>query len=274
MSLTPAVRRSVLRWSFGALAAATVAPAMASATVVTLARFTSFHPDLVVTEAAGYKTFVNDLDVSPAGPGSTAVADDVTLAPGTMEVTYRHTFLGGPLQRNRMAFDPTDPYDHDPLLPGDQVRLGLLTLQNGVWGGGRARAEFQVEVRQGGAQVGTWIDELWHQVTENRYPTATEIANNTGPTADDRADIFSFVNNRQLGNIRVREHLDGGSGILTVAVYGRIGSLTPSRLEVLDGDGFIEAATPVPVPSTAWLLPAALAACVLGRRRPRPIGAD
>lgn len=241
------VRRPALARGLAVLAAAAGCGAASAGVVTTEASFNRF-----VSGALGagslYVTRVNGQNVTPAG-GNEVIPIDVDLPAGTTSVTYETQipdFFVPPV--NRVGFRASPSLETPSLPVGTELLLGELSLSNGSWSAALASIAFTVTVRLDGDAVGTWSDVLEHRTL-------------VGATPEENADSFGFRDHPALGTVRVLE-----AGTAFVQIYGRIGSLVPTRFGTVSGDGFLVGATgTVPVPATLLLALAALGVAALAR---------
>jgi hypothetical protein len=220
--------------------------------VTTQVSFTSFSS--TTQPAPLWTTLVNGVDVSPEAVGTDPVAPFTAALPaGTSSVRYE-TFIPNflVLPQNQVDFTVRAPWETAALPVGTELLLGSLTLRNGSWSGSLASLAFSVTVLLDGDVVGTWSDVLEHRTL-------------VGSTPEENADSFGFRDHPSLGTVRVLE-----AASATVEVFGRIGSLVPTRFGAVTGDGFLAGPSgTVPLPATLLLALAALGAAALASPRRR-----
>ncbi len=251
-SRSPAGPARPLRWRRGLLCLALAAGggAASAAIVTTEVSFERFTSGALGADSL-YVTRVNGVDLTPAG-GNAVVPISTRLPAGTRSVSYATEIPGFFVPpTNGVSFTPRTPFEAPSLPVGTELLLGELSLRNGTWSAPLASIAFTVSVLVDGVAVGTWSDVLEHRSL-------------IGTTPEENADSFGFRDHPGLGTVRVYE---GGSAAVTL--FGRIGSLVPSRFGNLTGDGFLATGGggTVPLPGTAWLAAAALLAAGALRRR-------
>jgi hypothetical protein len=144
--------------------------------------------------------------------------------------------------------------------PGIEFLLGTLTLTNGTFWGGRGDHSFGLTVTANGGPLGThsFSDTLVYAITSNVLDP--ELA----------ADVFYLTGRPGLGSIRVFESRDGNS-TGSVDLFGKIGSLTPTRFANPTGGVFLSPDVPqppsVPEPAMLGMVAVALGAVAARRRR-------
>jgi hypothetical protein len=189
------------------------------------------------------------------------VTATANLSPPVTEIVFGVSQLGITYPTNRIQFSAGGG-DVDV---GAEFLLGTFTLENGTW---TEFAEFSFRLQTGSTDSRlaghVFEDTLRFQVT----PT------DPGNTPEQNADYFFFTGNPGLGSMRVYETFDSptGSNTGTIELYGRIGSLNPTRLDNATGGAFLYAGigpippTAVPLPGGLLLLSSALAALAIMRR--------
>jgi hypothetical protein len=218
-----------------------------------------------------FETFINGANVTPAtgcDPVSSTVDQSFALA-GTPGVTFYGTQFGTELTRNGLLFQGAENVAIDAV--GEEVLLGTLYYTNGTWFGSQATFGLRItsSSNDGRFDGHTLSDNIFLQVT----PTVL-----TG-TPEQNADFVYLQNFSTLGSLRVYESFDSptGSNLGWVNVYGRIGSIVPTRFAEVQGAGFLDpgtaiAPTPtgVPEPGTVTLLGSGVILLALRRRRSQP----
>jgi hypothetical protein len=162
---------------------------------------------------------------------------DFDFAPGTSAVD----FFTGSETHNVLQFTPGPVQD---VLPGQEFLIGTFTLQNGNWFGGLGEGDplFTFFARTSSSDL--LLDG--HIFTNVIRYSVTQFA--AGNTPEQNADSFSFLGRPDLGMMSIYEQFDSptGSNFGTVDLYGRIGSLIPTRFANPQGGVFISASVPEP----------------------------
>ena len=195
-----------------------------------------------------------------AGTGTVNLNAGIT-PPATLVEFYFGVFgdsTGFGFIHNMLSFRPGSA----TVNAGDIFRIATLNVQNGSWpvGDGTqnvpARIGFTIKTLSSDPALNNhvWQDTL---IYTNRSVDGGSVADN--------ADLFSFLNNPQMGAFSVN---DGGSG--SIDIMGKIGSLIPLFLANPTGDAFLPAGpapAPAPAPATIALLGLGLAGLGFSRRK-------
>jgi len=168
----------------------------------------------------------------------------LTLGPGTTTIV----FYNAGETRNLLAFTPAPA---QVVSSGDNLFLGTFTLENGSWFGGLGEGDAMFSFQAWTASNDPALNG--HVFTDVIRYYITQGA--AGNTPQDNADVFSFVGRSDLGGMSVYEAFDSptGSNRGSIDLYGRIGSLIPTRFDNAQGGAFI-AAVPEPTAASLWLL--------------------
>jgi hypothetical protein len=176
---------------------------------------------------------------------------------------------------NSLVFTPADPQGYNGT-PGEEFRIGTFTFQNGGWFGttpyndpvlgeqtyALPPSRFQFTV------TATVSDATGNATSTHTFTDVLELLV-TGPTwnnplPEDDADYLSFVGRRDLGYVGAFESSNlppGGSTEGSIDMFGRIGSLVPTRFA--NPQGMVLASeiptAPIPEPHTWALMLAGLA---------------
>jgi hypothetical protein len=167
--------------------------------------------------------------------------------------------------RNLISFTPGPAVD---VTVGAEFLLGTFTITNGTFLGGRGNHALGFTL----TTVSTDPALDGHTFTDSLSFVITLYANNNTP--EQNADYFFFSGNPGLGTMRAYELFDSptGSNTGTIELYGKIGSLIPTRLDNAKGGVFFNSSTgpipsnQVPLPGTLLLVAASLAALRFARR--------
>lgn len=218
----------------------------ASAALVTLhGSFLSFEGAVAYPPgSAGHTEFgpsyINNVQVNPTTPTARPGVGlgSLTLGPGTTTVVFHNAEE----TRNLLAFTPAP---QQSVSSGDNLFIGTFILENGSWFGGLGEGDAMFSF-----QAWTVSDDPalnGHVFTDVIRYHVTQFA--VGNTPQDNADVFSFVGRSDLGGMSVYEMSDSptGSNRGSIDLYGRIGSLIPTRFDNAQGGAFIAA---VPEPSS------------------------
>lgn len=169
---------------------------------------------------------------------------------------FYETQFGSDLTHNGFSFVPFGPTTVANL--GDEFVLGTLTFTNGVWFNRGPVNFFHINLTTSSSDplfnAKTLSDDL---VMDIRL----------GITPEDNADCISFAH-FNVGLLCAYENgVPGKTNTTSALVYGRIGSLIPTRFADVTGGFLIGADVPgVAEPSSLLLLGAGLAACFWRRR--------
>lgn len=165
---------------------------------------------------------------------------------------------------NQLRFTPAPP--QIVMAVGDEFLLGRITYTNGAWStlGSAFRLRLTTASSTAAFNGQVFEDDLVMTVTGND-PARPPLQN---------ADFVYFAGRTDLGSIRVFEEFDSpGNNSGSVAFYGKIGSLIPTRFADAQGGATVlpsVSATIVPEPSAVALMAAGLGMLMLvGRRRLR-----
>lgn len=170
---------------------------------------------------------------------------------------------------NSVVFTPADPQGYNGT-PGEEFRIGTFTFQNGGWFG---TTPYDDPVL--GPQIYTLPSSLFRFTVTATINDATGNITSThtftdllkltvtgptwaNPTPVEDADYLSFLGRPDLGVVGAFESSNlpaGGSTEGSIDMYGRIGSLVPTRFA--NPQGLVLASeiptTPIPEPQT-WAL--------------------
>ena len=243
-----------------------------------------------------YRTRINGVDVrperaiagqealflaaDPADPGSapSGVGYADTALDGTSSVRFGFATSnnGGAFDdemRNLIEFTPGPVAD---VVKGQEFLLGTFTFENGNWFIDDRLHRFSVTLTTHSldAQLDGHVfsDTLELFITANCFDATCAASGSTPAT---NADQFSFAGHPELGSVSVYEFLDSpvpernrGS----VNLFGRIGSLDPTRLADPAGGLILGAFTPQPPvvgvssPAQGLMLTVGLVAMLMARR--------
>jgi hypothetical protein len=164
-----------------------------------------------------------------------------TFPSTTGSFEFYETAFGSNPAHNALSFTPAPQQD---VVAGQPFKLGTLSITNGIWYGAEAENSFHIElttVSSDSALNGHVLsDDLIWYITSN-VPTNPP---------EDNADSIYFSNFKAAGVLWAYEAgVPGKSNTTTADLYGRIGSLTPTSFQNVQG-GF---ATPDldPTPAAA-----------------------
>lgn len=184
-----------------------------------------------------FTSMINGQDVTPTsncGPFNNS-AQLVLSFPMTPSVDFRGAAtFGGPTAPNLLRFDAAAPQNVNG--PGEEFFLGSLTYANGIWYGINAIATFPIVLTTSSADPN--LDGKSLNDTLQLYVTA-----NGNSSPDLNADFVYFTSFTAIGSVRAYELFDSpnGNNTVTVDLYGKIGSLIPTRFADAQGGGFISA---------------------------------
>jgi len=175
------------------------------------------------------------------------------------------TTFGG---ANLISFAPGPAVD---VAVGGEFLLGTFSFLNGEWWAASPIHDFTMEMvthsSDGALNGHVFSDTLILNITFNGGPP------------ENKADFFYFAGRPDLGSMRVYENQDGLSNYGTVELYGKIGSLIPTRFANPTGGVFLDPSidpfpfqpATVPEPSTLGMVSLALimfgVGCIYHRRR-------
>lgn len=190
-------------------------------------------------------SLVNDIQINPNAPSSRPGVGigSLTLAPGTTSVEFYNVGEN----HNLLMFTPAPAQN---AAQGQEILIGTFTLRNGSWFGGLGEGDglFSFTAITSSADPTlsghTFSDSIRYRITQSA----------AGNTPEQNADYFWFDGRPDLGSMSVYEQFDSpiGSNIGSINLYGRIGSLIPTRLGDAQGGVFVGAV--VPEPSTYALV--------------------
>lgn len=173
---------------------------------------------------------------------------------------------------NRVSFAANTPVG---VSVGDEFKLGTFSFTNGGWFGTYPLADGTNYV---------YPESVFHfrLVTSSNDPRLNghvfegdlhlRVTGGTNPTAEEDADVFYFAGFTQLAEVHVYEDYNkpvGASNFGTVDLYGRIGSLIPTRFDNANGVFFTQPGAVVPEPSSWMLLVGGIAAAGASLRKRR-----
>mgnify|MGYP000430353627 CR=1 FL=1 len=233
-----------------------------AAPVSVVGGFTSFSGQ--VGAGIDFVTRINGNVICPGGDCSVNIGTaSVTFAPPVSSVDFRQ-IAGGTLSTpNLLTFTPAPAQD---VGAGQEFLLGTFTYTNGIWFDSPTFGFSLTSVSSDPALNG-------HIFSDSVRVTIT--FNDATNTPQQNADFFSFVGRPDLGSARAYELGDSptGSNVLSWDVYGKIGSLIPTRFANSGGGGFLDPSvdvqpTVVPIPAAVWLLGSGLVGLVgIARRK-------
>ena len=115
---------------------------------------------------------------------------------------------------------------------GGEFLLGTFSFLNGEWWAASPIHDFTMEMvthsSDGALNGHVFSDTLILNITFNGGPP------------ENKADFFYFAGRPDLGSMRVYENQDGLSNYGTVELYGKIGSLIPTRFANPTGGVFLD----------------------------------
>lgn len=235
-----------------------------AATVSVTGGFTSFQTPFVQSEGSG-GSVLNGVPLCATAGCAVGGPASVTFS-ARPSVSFQVVNPNAPAPENVVRFVAAAP--QEVISVGDEFLLGILTFTNGIWTSLEASFGFRLT---------TQSDD---PAFDNKVLSDTlrmVVSDNTQATPEARADFVFFDRFRQVGSLRAFELADGGN-TASARLFGRIGSLVPTRMELVPGEtgGFVSPDTPdlppIPLPATAWMLFGALGALgavrAVSRRRP------
>lgn len=246
-----------------AIGAGVCAPATGAAPVSVIGTFSNFSGPVAyppgTPETVGFgPSFLNDVQVTPDTPSSRSGVGLASLnfAAGTTAVDFYNTGE----THNLLEFIPATVQN---VVLGQEFLIGTFKLRNGSWFGGLGEGDslFAFSVTTASADP----DLDGHNFSDVVRYRITQFA--VGNTPAQNADYFFFDGHPELGTMSVYERSDSptGSNQGTIDLYGRIGSLIPTRLANPEGGAFIAT---VPEPESCAMLLAGLGLLgVVARRR-------
>jgi hypothetical protein len=153
---------------------------------------------------------------------------------------------------------------------GEEFLLGTFTYTNGTWAFPPPPVD-SITVSFNLVLTTVSADSALDGHTLSDSLTLFITRNLTTNTPTQNADFYYFTSFTQLGSVRAYERFDSPSNnTVTVDLYGKIGSLTPTRFDNVQGGGFLDpgiAATPVPEPASLTLLALGLGGAYVHRRK-------
>jgi hypothetical protein len=231
-----------------------LAPSAEAALVSVTGGFTSFSG----TVGSGqFVTTLNGTTVCPdAGCDQTIGTANVAYTTPVAGIDFRESQFGTLQTPNFVGFTPAAAQN---VVAGDEFLWGTFTYTNGTWFDnptfGFTLASVSADPTLNGH---TFTDSLLVTITTNDFVNNTPAQNQ---------DYISFVGRSDLGTFPVYELQDSptGGNTGTIDLYGRIGSLIPTRFANPMGSSSF---APVPLPGAVWLLGSGLLGLVgVGRRK-------
>lgn len=224
----------------------------------------------------GYEDFFNtDPDLN-LNAGTAVVGFD----PGTTYVDFT-TYIPDPVNafgRSNVVSIIAAPLAD--VVAGQEFLLATLHLENGSWFASLPAYDRGTGALYPDSEFGlTFTTSSADPSLDGHTFSVTLVYGTTPGTAPtpDQADAFYFREFPEMGSIRIFEHNgDPGSNAVEVKLYGKIGSLTPTKFDDLQGNGFLSSSTgvipgpPVPpaVPEPAtWVLMTGAVALLARHRR-------
>lgn len=233
-------------------------------------------PTIVLTPS---QSLPGDPDGSFANAGIGLGTIDFTnggLAPPASQIDFWVDYGGYPDTYNRVAFTPAAS---QAVQSGEEFRIGTFTFANGGWFGvlpysggiySYPESEFHFTVTTSSADA--TLNGHTFEGTVRLYISGHTV---TATPADD-ADYFYFLERPDLGYVGAYETYNlplGGSNVGSIDLYGKIGSLVPTRFANAQGVVLGEQlpGNSVPEPQTWALLMAGLGIVgAMRKRRDKP----
>lgn len=215
-----------------------------------------------IVQCSGAGSILNGVNIAPAGcTGFPSVSYDFATTP-----TINFYTLAS--DANLLQFTAAAPQEVTAV--GEEFLLGTFTYMNGTWAF-PAPPVNEITVSFDLVLTTTSANPLFDNHTLSDSLTLFITRNTTTNNPAQNADFFYFASFSSLGSVRAFERFDSPSNnTVTVDLYGKIGSLTPTRFDNLQGGGFLDpgiTATPVPEPATLSLLAIGLVGCGVRRLR-------
>jgi hypothetical protein len=192
----------------------------------------------------------------------------VTFSAPLQTVEFFEIVAGTVANPNALSFVPAT--GQTVANTGDEFLLGSFSYTNGTWFGLGTESSFHFQLTTVSDNPAFNGHVLSDDVVLNITPTAA------GNTPDQNADFVYLSAFTSLGSIRAYESFDSpsGSNVVTVDLYGKIGSLIPTEYLNVRGGGFVDPSvtadpspTAVPEPTSIVLVLSGLAGAIRRRRQ-------
>jgi hypothetical protein len=257
--------------SIGVFFSMTASPALAGFVEITGGFYeytgaVGYGSDAQIFGELDYRSYMNGMTVTPSSPipglesiftppdpndpnsVGTGIGIGTASLGGASQVSYYTSYFNPATQTwtdgqlNLLGFTPGPQAN---VAVGQEFLLGTISLQNGVWFATDPIHTFTIELTTHSTDPAldghTFSDTIVLNVTPNAIGTYPP---------ENNADIYTFANHPELGSIRVLE-ADDGNPFGTVQLFGKIGSLDPTRLANPAGGVFLSPSLdPFPPPGT------------------------